>query len=76
MEASAKDLLADLNGENLLKAWIGDKKPQPDDGRGTRAKQARPGARPSELLHGAGRIMDVRKLIELNRARLDFLSSQ
>ena len=76
VEACAKDLLADLNGENLLKAWTGDKRQQPDEGRETRAKQPRPGRHPNELLNGEGRIMDIRKLIELNKARLDFLSSQ
>ena len=74
---SAKDLLADINGDNLLKAWLGEKRMQNDDGRETRAKQSRHGVKhPNEYLKGEGRIMDVRKLIDFNRARLDFLSSQ
>ena len=31
---------------------------------------------PNDLLQGEGRIMDVRKLIDFTKARLDFLSSQ
>ena len=74
---SCKDLLADINGESLLKAWIGEKRNRDDEGRETRVRQSRHGAKHAhDLFKGEGRIMDINKLIELNRARLDFLSSQ
>ena len=45
LEASAKDLLADINGENLLKAWIGEKRQQNDDGKETRVKKSMNGVK-------------------------------